>query len=666
MVDKDKLLYLAVNSTVVKNELPAGDDQTRSVTISGYASTNDIDRQGDVVPVSVWEKGMTNYLKNPVILAFHNHDNPVGRMVDHRVDSKGLWIKARISSAATNVFQLVSDGVLTAFSIGFRIVDAEYNQATELFVVKELELHEISVVSVPANQNTLFSLEKAFDSAAQYQSFKMQFAPNSESAKGLESSTEAESKPTSKEWKMSPEEIKQVLADAAKQAAEDTTKAILAQQEQARKEKAAKEAAEAELEAKIKAAVASTVEVGQSGAEKLLAEVEKRFAEQADQSRSAIAGLEAALREKASELEAINRSKMTFADRANNEGVSYQDKEKAILLARMSNKSVEDTKFGRDLVQKYNGSQPGAHLPTSTWELEVSMNMEAEVRRRLVAAPLFRQIQMQTNVMKIPVNPEAGTATWIAGGSFGGPPGTLGAAGPSAGSNATHSLKEVTLSAYKVATNEYLAYEEEEDSLLAVMPVVRDAMIRRVARAIDRAVLRGSNNAGGTTDPISGLATLATGTNVSVTGTGGLVNVASLRTLRKNIGVWGLNPADVVYIVNSSVYYALLEDDKFQTMNQVGPQATLLTGQIGQIGNSPVLVSGELGDPATVAGNTNANCGAICVAPGNFLIGNQRGLRVDTQELVETQRRVMVASMRTGFVQVTDNLGAGVSKLIYV
>jgi HK97 family phage prohead protease/HK97 family phage major capsid protein len=663
MVDKDKLLYLQVSNTVIKSELPAGtEDENASVTISGYASTNDIDRQGDVVPVSVWEKGMANYLKNPVILAFHKHDVPVGRMIDHRVDSKGLWIKARISSAATEVFNLVRDGILTAFSIGFRIVDAEYNQATELFVVKELELHEISVVSVPANQNTLFSLEKAFDSATQYQSFKMQFAPNSESAKGLESSTEAESKPTSKEWKMSPEEIKQVLADAARQAAEDATKAVLAQQEQARKEKATKEAAEAELEAKIKAAVASTVQTGETGAERLLAEVERRFAEQADQNKSAIAGLESALKEKAAELDAIQKSKMTFADGKSADGVSYADKEKAVLLARMSNKSVETTRFGRTLIEK-----AGAHVPGATpWELEVSMQMEAEVRRRLVVAPNIRNIAMQTNVMSIPVNPEAGVATWVTNANFGAVPGSLGAAGPSAGGNATHQLKEITLNAYKVATNEYLAYEEEEDSLLAIMPVVRDAMIRRVARAVDRAVLRGG---GSGSDPVKGLVTCATtnfttgaaitSNNVAIATTGTTVTVANLRNMRKLTGVWGLDPADVLYVVSSKVYYDLLEDSTFQTMNQVGPQATLLTGQIGQIGNSPVLVSGEF--EAEAAGTV----GAICFAPGNFLIGNQRGLRVDTQELVETQRRVMVASLRTGMVQVTGNNGNGVSILKY-
>lgn len=678
MVDKDKLLYLSVNSTFVKGELPTGEDDQKqtSLTISGYASTSDVDRQGDVVPVSVWEKGMTNYLKNPVILAFHNHDNPVGRMIDHRVDSKGLWIKARISSAATNIYQLVSDGVLTAFSIGFRILDAEYNQATELFVVKELELHEISVVSVPANQNTLFSLEKAFDSAAQYQSFKMQFAPKSESAKGLESSTEAESKPTSKEWKMSPEEIKQVLADAARQAAEDATKAVMAQQERAAKEKAAKEAAEAELEAKIKAAVASTVEVGQSGAERLLAEVEKRFAEQAEQSRSAIAGLEAALKEKAAEIETIHRSKMSFSGDTGRDGITYQDKEAAVLLSKMTNKSIENTKFGRNIIEK-----AGAHVSSATFELEVSLQMEKEVRRKLVVAPIFRQIQMQTNVMTIPVNPETGLANWVTNANFGAVPGSLGAPGASAGGTTAgtdrgspHQLKEVTLNAYKVATNEYLAYEEEEDSLIALMPVIRDAMVRRVARAIDRAFLRGSNNAGGTTDPISGLAHLATGTNLTLTGGGNadatinsiVPTIANLRALRKNIGVWGLDPAEIVYIVSTNVYYALLDDEKFQTNQQVGvDKATLLTGQIGSIGNSPVLVSGEFNAPTVVAGNTHNNCQAICVAPGNFLVGNQRGLRLDTQELVETQRRVMVASLRTGMVQVTSNLGAGVSKLLY-
>jgi len=647
MVDKNKVLFL--NSSFTKSDtLPASTDPEGSVYITGYASTNDADRQGDVVPASVWEKGIANYLKNPVILAYHDHSEPVGRMVEHKVDAKGLWIKARISSAAEEVYNLVKDGVLTAFSIGFRIVDAEYNAAQELFVVKELELHEISVVSVPANQNTLFSLSKAFDNAEELKSFKLQFAPNSESAKGLESSTEANSE-IKKEWDiMDPKQLEQLLADTAAKAAESTAKAVIEAQTKAADQKAAAEKAQAEFEAKVKAAVAAQVSTVDTGAERLLAEVEKRLEAQTEQSKSALAGLEAALKDKAAEIEAITKSKMTFTDTKSGE-MTYAEKEKAVLLAKMAGKSIEGTRTGREYAEKY-----GNHVPSATWETEVSLNLEAEVRRRLVVAPIFRNIAMQTNVMTIPVNPEAGTATWVANSNFGAVAGTPGTstAGASAGGNSTHAIKEITLNAYKVATNEYTAYEEEEDSLLALMPIIRDGMIRRVARAVDAAFLLGAGDA---TVPVKGLSNWASNTTATGNTVAAGMTVAKMRTLRQGLGTWGLDPQEVIYIVNTDTYYQLLEDTVFQTMNQVGTQATLLTGQIGQIGGSPVLVSGEFATPGTGV------AGAICLNPGNFIVGNQRGLRIDTQELVETQRRVMVASLRTGMTRVTSNYGNAVT-----
>jgi HK97 family phage prohead protease len=660
MVDKSKVLFL--NSSFIKNT--ATDGKSTSLTIEGYASTEDVDRQGDIVPASVWKKGIQNYLKNPVILAYHDHSEPVGRMVEHRVDSKGLWIKARISSAATEVFNLVKDGVLTAFSIGFRIIDAEYDSAEELFVVKELELHEISVVSVPANQNTLFSLSKAFETAEEFKSFKMQFAPDSESAKGLESSTEADGN-VKKEWKMDPKELEQMLAQAASKAAEQTAKAIADTQAKALAEKAAADKAEAELDARVKAAVASISTVD-TGAERLLAEVEKRLEQAETSNKSIIEGLEASLKQKAAEIEAITKSKMSFADaKGGTDGLTYAEKEKAVLLSKMAGKSIDQTRTGRALIEKASGytngaiTTTGAHLPSGIWELEVSMNMEAEIRRRLVVAPIFRNIAMQTNVMTIPVNPEAGLATWVTDANFGAAASRGTDRTGKNGDAGTHAIKEITLNAYKLATNEYTAYEEEEDSLLALMPVIRDGMIRRVARSVDRAFLRGAGDA---TTPVKGLTEWATNAQATATtgqGTGVKMDIAKLRTMRQALGAWGLDPAEVIYIVNTEAYYNLLDDDKFQTMNQVGTQATLLTGQIGQIGGSPVLVSAEF-DTVTAG-----NMGAVCLNPGNFIVGNQRGLRIDTQELVETQRRVLVASLRTGMTRVTSNLGNAVAAYKY-
>lgn len=637
MVDKNKLLKL--DSTFSIKELPTADGTIDSIFIEGYASTNDIDRAGDVVSASVWEKGLQNYLKNPIILAQHDYDDPIGRMVEHKVDNTGLWIKARISAAA-EIFNLVKDGVLTAFSIGFRILDAEYNSVAEVFLIKEVELVEISVVSVPCNQNTLFSLAKAFDNAEDYTEFKKQFAKSSNPAKGLEAPKKANSKSSLKELDMTPEELQKMLADAAASAAN----AVIAQQAAEKAAKEAKEKEEAELASKVKAAVDAQISLGQSGAEKLLAEITSRMEAQEKSSKDALDGLQAALKEKADEISKIQASKMTFASKGTDD--NYAEREKAFLLSKIMGKSIEATKFGTQVAQK-----TGAHLPSATWELEVSTNMEAEVRRRLVVAPNLRQLNMATNVMTIPINPEAGYATWMANTSFG--------TTASAGAAQTHQLKEITLNAYKVATLEYLAYEEEEDSLLVLLPIIRDAMVRRTARAVDKAFLLG---AGSGADPVKGLALYDTTSVVTPTNTG-VATIANLRAMRKDLGALGLDPAELVYIVSTEVYYDLLDDTSFQTMNQVGTQATLLTGQVGSLGNTPVLVSGEFGSKAGGAATATTNIGAICLAPMNFIAGNQRGLRFDTQDMAETQRKVLVASLRTGLTQTTTNLGMGVSTL---
>ncbi len=640
MVDKTKILYL---DSAFTKELPKADDQIDSVYIEGYASTIDIDRANDVVPISVWEAGLKNYLKNPIILAQHDHDDPIGRMVEHKIDSKGLWIKARISAAA-EIFSLVKDGIVTAFSIGFRVLDAEYNSATERFVIKELELLEISVVSVPCNQNTLFNLSKSFKDDEEYKSFKAQFAIKGDSAKGLEAPA-SDASNNQKEWKMDPKELEQMLAKAAADAAQRTADAIAKAQAEAA-EKAAKEAAEkAAFDEKVKAAVAAQVSVGQSGAEKLMAEMEKRLSDESASSKKAMEDLMGELKAKQEEITKMQSSKMQFGGR-DQEAVSAADREKAVLLAKIMGKSIESTKFGQEMITK-----AGPHQASATWELEVSLNMESEIRRKLVVAPLLRAINMKTNVMTIPVNPEAGTATWITNAQFG--------TTNSPGAAQTHQLKEITLNAYKVSTMEYMNFEEEEDSLLILLPIVRDAMVRRVARAMDKAYLMG---AGSGADPVKGLSIYDATSVVTPTNTGA-ATVANLRAMRKDLGAWGLDPADVTYIVSTEVYYDLLDDTLFQTMDKVGAQATLLTGQVGQIGNSPVLVSAEFPTKAGGAATASTNIGALAFAAGNFIAGNQRGLRFDTQDLAETQRKVMVASLRTGLTQTTTNLGMGVSTL---
>ena len=618
----------------------AGEDESLdSIFIEGYANVATPDRGGDVIPATAWEDGMDNFLKNPIMLAYHDHHRPIGKMVDHKIDANGLWIRASISAAAGEVYKLIKSGVLSTFSVGFLVKDAKYDSGLDLLIIKALELLEISVVSVPMNQDSTFALAKSFDNSEDYLTFKKQFALDAP----LDKDQEAEEvvTPSNIEQKGILNMDENKLAEMIAKATADAVAAAEVKRLEAEKAALAKADAEKALEDKIKAAVAANVSNGDNGADKLMADIEKRFAEQDAAHKSVLEGLHSEIKEKAAELEAMQKSKMAFADKGSKDA-DYAEKEKAVLLAVMMNrKGVDSTKFGRQLIEKI-----GPHSASATWETEVSFNMEAEIRKRLVVAPTIRAISMQTNVMKIPLNPDTGVGTWVTNAQFG--------TTASMGTTQTHQLSEITLSAYKVATNEYMNFEEEEDSLIVLTPIIRDAMIRRVARAVDIAYLRG---AGAGADPVKGLATYATANTTNPVGT--KVTVAQLRDMRKNLAWYGLDPAEVTYIVSPDVYYDLLEDTAFQSMNQVGVQATLLTGQIGQIGNSPVLISGEFATKGVGA------IGAIAYNTANFLAGNQRGLRFDTQDLVETQRRVLVSSLRTGLTQLTTNTGQGVSKLTW-
>lgn len=133
------------------------------VRISGYANTVDKDRAGDVILESAWKSAnaMGNYEKNPIILAFHDHDLPIGKMVNYRIDSKGLWIEAEIDDSEEKIYKKVKRGILKTFSVGFRCLDAEYKEANDTYFIKDLELMEVSVVSVPCNQDSTFNVSKA-------------------------------------------------------------------------------------------------------------------------------------------------------------------------------------------------------------------------------------------------------------------------------------------------------------------------------------------------------------------------------------------------------------------------------------------------------------------------------------------------------------------------
>jgi HK97 family phage prohead protease/HK97 family phage major capsid protein len=608
------------------------DDSTDkpSIFIEGYANTINKDRVGDVIVAEAWTKGaLTNYLKNPIILGFHDHSNPIGVAEQVSVDPNGLKVRARISPAAEDEYNLIADGVLKAFSVGFTIKDAEYDSETDIFLIKDVELYEISVVSVPANQDCIFEMAKSFENSAEYQDFKKSF-----SKKSVEPSTQQ----VSKEKKlMDPKDLEQLM----KQTAESTAKAVA----DAIAQKAAEEKAAADAKAAEEAQKQELIKLGQSGAEKIVAEAEKRIAEANGEAVGKLLGdLKSEMQAQIDEVKKAAQSKMNFNDKGGNTNEpSMAEKTSAVLMAKALGVPITETKFGKELIEK-----AGPHVASAYWEDQVSTNMQEEIRRLLVVAPLFNTMQMPSSILRLPVNPEAGYGTWVAASSFG--------TTSSSGAAGTHVLKELTLTAYKLATKEFLTYEEEDDTFLAIMPIVRNALVRRMAKSTDLALLRGAGSGG---DPLKGLGAWAAASDgVTVTNTA-KATVANLASVRRKLNVWGMNPSDLVFIVSTDVYFDLLEDADFRTWDKVGDKATILNGAIGQVSGTNVIVSGEFAARAAAA------VGAICVNARNFIFGRYKNLRLESDTFVESQNKILVATERMAFQQLSTVDGNAVSKLVW-
>ncbi|QYC97277.1 capsid and scaffold protein [Escherichia phage IME178] len=116
------------------------------VKIRGFANTISKDRAGDVIPASAWKtsNALANYMKNPIILFGHDHRRPIGKCIDLNPTEMGLEIECEIyESSDPAIFSLIRNGVLKTFSIGFRCLDAEWDEATDIFIIKDLELYEV-------------------------------------------------------------------------------------------------------------------------------------------------------------------------------------------------------------------------------------------------------------------------------------------------------------------------------------------------------------------------------------------------------------------------------------------------------------------------------------------------------------------------------------------
>ena len=140
--------------------------------VSGFASLDNLDKQMDIVTAEASMQAFAKFRGN--IREMHQ-PLAVGKMVDFKEDKyfdpeskkfyKGVYVSAYVSKGAQDTWEKVLDGTLTGFSIGGRMNkwDDAYDEKsdTQIRIIKEYDLVELSLVDSPANQfANIVSVEK--------------------------------------------------------------------------------------------------------------------------------------------------------------------------------------------------------------------------------------------------------------------------------------------------------------------------------------------------------------------------------------------------------------------------------------------------------------------------------------------------------------------------
>ena len=133
-------------------------------TIEGYAAYfGNVDSYGDIIEQGAFTKTLKENNNRVKVLWQHNTNEPIGKPIQMEQDSKGLYIKAKISmtDVGRKAMELMRDGVIDEMSIGYDIIKDEFKGKNRM--LKELRLWEFSPVTFAANEKARITSAKNFN-----------------------------------------------------------------------------------------------------------------------------------------------------------------------------------------------------------------------------------------------------------------------------------------------------------------------------------------------------------------------------------------------------------------------------------------------------------------------------------------------------------------------
>ncbi len=131
----------------------------------GYGSVFGVkDSYGDIVIPGAFSKSLQNWTDKsafPAMLWQHRMDEPIGVYTAMAEDDNGLFLQGRLliddDPLSKRAHAHMKAGSITGLSIGYVLKDWEFDKAKDAFLLKDIDLWEVSLVTFPANDEARVS-----------------------------------------------------------------------------------------------------------------------------------------------------------------------------------------------------------------------------------------------------------------------------------------------------------------------------------------------------------------------------------------------------------------------------------------------------------------------------------------------------------------------------
>jgi HK97 family phage prohead protease/HK97 family phage major capsid protein len=138
------------------------DDGTEEFYGAGWASKPDVDSYKEIVKPDAFNESLPEFMRHPMMLYMHDwYGMPVGMVTSVEVREEGIWVEFKIfqTTEGRNLIICIREGLIDSLSIGFSVAKDgyEFDEESGIGTITKGRLLEVSVVTLGACPTALFS-----------------------------------------------------------------------------------------------------------------------------------------------------------------------------------------------------------------------------------------------------------------------------------------------------------------------------------------------------------------------------------------------------------------------------------------------------------------------------------------------------------------------------